>query len=263
MFSRIHQKLGTASFIIAIVALVAAMTGGAYAASRGLSGKEKKQVHKIAKKIARAEVKKFGGKEGPSGPKGDTGFAGPVGPKGATGDRGSTGPAGPAGPVGPQGPQGITGEDGEPGEPGQDGETGFTEVLPAGKTETGTWGLSSPTSGIPAFQEFSFPIPLSAAPTGVFVTAAEMIAGTGATKGCPWDGETGPPSAAAGKLCVYAVVQELGTTAGEFLHPAVNGFFEEGQLQEGVSQAGAVMEFTCEAPGCRQAGAWAVTAPTS
>ncbi|MBA3867401.1 MAG: hypothetical protein H0X42_13840 [Solirubrobacterales bacterium] len=48
--SRIHQKLGTAGFIISIVALVAALGGGAYAASGGLSGKQKKEVEKIAKK---------------------------------------------------------------------------------------------------------------------------------------------------------------------------------------------------------------------
>ena len=33
MFDRIHQKLGTAGFVISIVALVAALGGGAYAAS--------------------------------------------------------------------------------------------------------------------------------------------------------------------------------------------------------------------------------------
>ncbi|HVV72142.1 MAG TPA: hypothetical protein VHI52_11700 [Verrucomicrobiae bacterium] len=54
---RIHQKLGTAGLIVAIVALVAALAGGAYAAGGGLSGKQKKEVTKIAQ----VEAEKFAG----------------------------------------------------------------------------------------------------------------------------------------------------------------------------------------------------------
>ena len=53
MLTRIHRKLGTAGFVISIVALVAALGGGAYAASGGLTGKQKKEVEKIAKKYAK------------------------------------------------------------------------------------------------------------------------------------------------------------------------------------------------------------------
>jgi hypothetical protein len=48
MLRRVHQKLGTAGFVISIVALVAALGGGAYAASGSLSGKQKQEVSKIA-----------------------------------------------------------------------------------------------------------------------------------------------------------------------------------------------------------------------
>ena len=72
MFSRMHNKLGTAGLLVAIVALVFAMVGGAYAAKGALTGKQKKEVTKIAKKYA--------GKPGAQGPQGPAGL---VGPKGA------------------------------------------------------------------------------------------------------------------------------------------------------------------------------------
>jgi hypothetical protein len=56
MISRIHSKLGTAGLVVALVALVVALTGVAFAAS-GLNSKQKKEVKKIAKQ--------FAGKQGP------------------------------------------------------------------------------------------------------------------------------------------------------------------------------------------------------
>ena len=43
MFSKLHERLGTAGFVVAIVALVAALAGTAFAAA-GLNGKQKKEV---------------------------------------------------------------------------------------------------------------------------------------------------------------------------------------------------------------------------
>jgi hypothetical protein len=83
VISRIHQKLGTAGFIISIVALVAALGGGAYAASGGLNGKQKKEVEKIAKKYA--------GKPGAAGPAGPAGTKGDSGTAGSNGTNGSNG----------------------------------------------------------------------------------------------------------------------------------------------------------------------------
>jgi hypothetical protein len=87
----IHEKLGTAGFIISIIALVAALGGSAFAAKGALTHKQKKEVRKIAKKEAKreaqTEAKKYAGKPGPAGAKGDTGAKGDRGAKGAVGRR--------------------------------------------------------------------------------------------------------------------------------------------------------------------------------
>ena len=85
MFKRIHQKLGTAGFIIAIAALVAALGGTAFAAAK-LNGGQKKEVEKIAKK--------FAGKDGAPGAAGTNGKDGAVGAGGKEGPKGSEGAAG-------------------------------------------------------------------------------------------------------------------------------------------------------------------------
>ena len=59
MFSRIHEQLGTAGFVISIVALVFAMAGGAIAANGGLNGKQKKEVKKFAKKYVVSSTKQI------------------------------------------------------------------------------------------------------------------------------------------------------------------------------------------------------------
>lgn len=99
MYLELHRRLGTAGFIVAIVALIVALGGGAYAASQAST--QKKKVVKVK---------------------------GPRGPKGA---RGPAGPAGPVGPVGPAGPKGDTGSQGPAGP--------LLETLPSGKSMTGVW----------------------------------------------------------------------------------------------------------------------------
>lgn len=47
MFSKFEQRFGTAGLVVAIVALVFAMVGGAFAAT-GLTSKQEKEVKKIA-----------------------------------------------------------------------------------------------------------------------------------------------------------------------------------------------------------------------
>ena len=89
MFSRIHHKLGTAGLVIAIMALILALGGAAYAALPGLNAKQKKEVKKIAKKLVAPGVQ---GPAGPAGVKGDTGVKGD---NGANGDTGLQGPPGP------------------------------------------------------------------------------------------------------------------------------------------------------------------------
>jgi hypothetical protein len=223
MFSRIHEKLGTAGFVISIVALVAALSGGAYAASGGLSSKQKKEVTKIAQ----TEAKKFAGKQGPPG------SAGPQGPAGAAGKDGGAGPTG---------LPGVSGEPGAPGAPGATGPAGPTEtVLPSGKTEIGLWSFTNP--GPTSFTTISFPLQVGAAPEVGWIGLGEP-----STPECPGTPES--PEAAPGFLCIYAAGL-AGTT---------KSFPETGETID--RNAGAILEFQTESGFAfsHGTGSWAVTA---
>jgi hypothetical protein len=243
MFERIHQKLGTAGFVISIIALIAALGGGAYAASSN-SGQ------------ATASAK---AKQGKQGKQGKPGKAGPAG---------APGPAGPAGPAGPKGDTGAAGANGTNGTNGksatvttiavggskcegragaevkQEGAASGTPVcegspwtaggvLPAGKTETGTWAFSAPVTQAPVAAKIpiSFSIPLAKPldenhvhlvsadgssesalneETGVF----ENVTPTGCGVALTPAGTVEAPRAAAGNLCVYftQIVPRLNAT---------------------------------------------------
>lgn len=277
MFNRIHQKLGTAGFIISIVALVAALGGGAYAASGGLNGKQKKEVEKIAKTYA--------GKPGANGTNGSNGAAGAKGDAGAAGSNGSNGSsvttaniptssatcnhnggvevksAGAPVPV-------CNGEEGEEGLPGQ---TGFTSTLPAGKTETGRWGTGGTfTAGDFVYLPVSFPIPLAAPLSGeshvravvagkerVFNEANFSFELVPATQ-CLGSEES--PKASPGNLCLYVGFQQgLSQSTDGF----PNGILETVEGEEiGTLPSGAILRFQKEGTGYAQVtGSFAVTAP--
>jgi hypothetical protein len=110
MFQRVRKHL-TPSTFIALIALVFALTGGAFAATGGGSGGSHGTLMASAAKKSKQK---------------STSTRGPVGPKGATGATGATGPAGATGPVGAQGPAGTNGTNGTgtPGEPGKEGTPG-------------------------------------------------------------------------------------------------------------------------------------------
>jgi hypothetical protein len=176
---RIHQRLGTAGFIISIVALVAALSGGAYAAG-GLTKAQEKQVTKIAKKYA-----------------GKPGAVGATGPVGAAGKEGARGAAG---------TNGTNGANGANGANGTNGLTGFTKVLPKGETLKGDWAIAANTPGTGVFEgsaatAISFGIPLGAAPEPVYVKAGETTAPAGCT------GNVENPGAEAGHLCIFAAAE--------------------------------------------------------
>jgi len=242
VISRIHGKLGTAGFVISIVALVAALGGGAYAASGGLTGKQKKEVEKIAKKYA--------GKPGPAGP------SGPTGPGGAKGDSGAKGDAGAAGANGTNGTNGTN------------GLTGFTESLPSEKTETGTWSYETLAEGVTTTRfPISFPIPLAEG-TQVDVhyialvrdPVSEELEPGQPTQECP--GSAAAPEAAPGNLCIYeTLISTAGTaTSGNSFDP----ISAEGGIIGTAGKAGSVGSlitlFGLE-EGNRGVGDWAVTAP--
>ena len=262
MISRIHSKLGTAGFVVAIVALVAALGGGAYAAQQaGLNGKQKKQV----KSIANSEAKKYANSNpGPTGAQGPQGITGPQGSKGDAGNPGSNGSDGSDGSDG----QSVTVTNEPPGanctSGGKklvsasgttyvcNGETGFTDTLPAGKTETGTWaiGPKDKTSWIP----LSFNIPLEEAPESIYyVNAAgeevtDFFGGRQPAANCLGDFEN--PTAPAGAVCVYAET-EIG----------VGAEFEGSRPSDpNLYVSGAVFGYSLTAENKEAWGSWAVTA---
>jgi hypothetical protein len=268
MFHRIHQKLGTAGFIISIVALVAALGGGAYAASGGLNGKQKKEVEKIAKKYA--------GKPGAAGAAGPAGAKGDAGPKGEAGTAGTAGGSGAAGTSvtstessapfpgnhcnGVNGGKGgskfvsASGEtyacNGKEGEPWTAGGT-----LPEGSTETGVYaagiGQTFLGFGFGLVAPISFTIPLE---EPLAADHTEIVAeGGSSTANCP--GSVTDPVAEPGFLCVYE---------GEFKGKGLGGFtsISKGSKEEaGTDTSGAVLLAIGEEESVAIRGTWAVTAP--
>jgi Collagen triple helix repeat (20 copies) len=218
VISRIHQKLGTAGFIISIVALVAAMGGAAYAAKGALTGKQKKEVTKIAKQYAgKPGAPGAPGAVGPAGAKGDAGEKGERGEKGEPGEQGEAGNDGKSVesfPI-PPGEEtcnhngGAVYEVEESGEPteicnGAEGEPWAVGGLPKGATETGVWSLNaSEATTAPETSRvlvpISFPIPLSAP-----IEGEENIHFVGETGDSICKGTIGKPTAPEGMLCIYA-----------------------------------------------------------
>lgn len=223
MLHRIHRKLGTAGLIVAVVALVVALGGAAFAAGGGLTGKQKKEVTKIAKKYA--------GKPGAAGLQGPQG---PIGPAGAPGQQGKEGAKGPEGPTGPQGPEGS---------PWTAGGT-----LPPGQTETGAW-VVKPTGALAGNKEWqtdlSFPIPLAE-------ELDESHVHFGANANCP--GTAAEPQAEPGYLCVY---KGFGGANPVAIFDPSKAFVE------GANIAGAILYMNASGEVEEQLtwGTWAVTAP--
>jgi hypothetical protein len=230
MFSVIRKRLTYAN-VAMTVAIVFAMTGGAYAASKVLITS--------TKQISPSVLKALKGKSGATG---------------AGGAAGAAGPQGPAGPAGAQGPAGANGTNGEPGAPGEsvtntsakattckeggaefkvgsgpathacNGEKGVIhpgQKLPSGASETGTWGFASHSEGA-VVEPFSFPIPLSTALE--FSDVHVLKVGEGGTSECP--GTLAEPQAAAGQLCIYSEFLEASFVAiGTRTVSGVNALF--------------------------------------
>lgn len=233
MLNRFRDRFGTAGLIVATGALVLALAGGAYAASGGLSGKQKKEVEKIAKKFQGT---------GPAGPAGTPGPAGPAGPKGDTGAEGKQGTKGDQGEAGPRCPE------------------GGNCTLPSESTETGVWSVRYGTETT-AEMPISFSLPLDEGPEGVFVTA-EQTNNEEVPAECA-GGTLAEPSAQPGYLCVFQGFAVAGSfngfskpifTVAEYValpHPAEEVL--------GVAKTGTILSFDCSST-CFTSGTWAVTA---
>jgi len=272
MFRR-HFNAGT---IIAIVALVFAMSGGAYAASKYLITSTKQISPKVLKSLKGAN-----GKNGVAGPAGPAGTAGAKGENGTAGANGKNGEPGASVTVASEGKganckeggakltvgagtptYACNGEKGAKGEPGEPGETGFTETLPSGKTEKGVWGMSGlPYPIIKGLVEvdiapISFTIPLKEAPEKVTVIG---VGEEGKGGGCPVGSSITKPAAEKGNLCVF--VEEASNVSSESI--AITS--PEKGVTAGGGEAGPTGALVLAGPETKGTpmityGTWAVTA---
>ena len=179
MLSKIRKRFTYANVAMTL-ALVFAMTGGAYAASKYVITSTKQISPKVLKAL--------------------------------TGKPGTKGAAGPSGATGPAGSKGETGAAGTNGKNGTNGTTGFTETLPSEKTETGAWNVSAPNPNN-ALMSVSFPIPL---PKALDASHVHYVGSSGAAPNCV--GTVQEPTAEPGNLCVYEA--GLSGAEGEIIRAA-------------------------------------------
>jgi len=218
--------------VVAVIALIFALAGGAWASNRHHRKSGKFVTKPQAMKIAQQEAKKYANSNpGAPGAKGDTGGTGAQGPKGDKGEKGDTGSQGVPGndgksvlltdiPTGEfacdelggvevrlegqsvgEGKEVCNGKEGSPWTAGG--------VLPPEATETGAWAYSTTVvvksgepSGVQVDIPISFTIPLSAELDSSHV----YFLGKGATH-----------STGTGDLTQFSqTVQNVATTTGQF-----------------------------------------------
>jgi hypothetical protein len=201
MLSIIRRRLCYAN-VVATLALLFAMSGGALAAGHYLLTSTSQVSPKVLKalrgKAGPVGPQGAGGAQGPAGSSGSKGEPGPQGPKG---EPGATGATGVQGPKGAAGATGATGAAGAPGSPWTAGGT-----LPAGKTETGVWAVSGSIGSYSAKVALaSFSIPLAETPE-INVIGPEEGEGEPLEKlpaGCKGDYKR--PAANEGNLCIFEI----------------------------------------------------------
>jgi Collagen triple helix repeat (20 copies) len=297
MLSPLRNRFGIPG-VIAVIALVFAMLGGAYAANN--SGGSKATASAKGKPGPR-------GKTGKTGPAGPTGPQGPAGPAGAKGDAGAAGANGKDGSNGTNGANGANGKNAEAipfagskgpiggvtctegglevksasattlvcngakgtnGTNGTNGTTGFTETLPSGETETGSWAFGRTAAGVTELEvPISFAIPLTAELGGSLTgtSAVHYINSAGnevilneefeleEIESTKCLGEAAAPTAVSGNLCVYAASAANATTFSGRIRKASSPGGEPG-----ADTAGAHLDFLVT-EGAGGNGTWAVT----
>jgi hypothetical protein len=271
MLRRVKKRLGAngPGLTVAVIAMLVALTGGAFAASGALTSKQKKEVKKIAKS--------FAGKPGAPGAPGGQGPVGPAGGPGAKGDPGGQGKEGPEGPAGesvvtapiptgvlacnqlggtevklenaPQGEEVCNGEKGKEGSPWTAGG-----VLPPGATETGSWAFDQPVGVGSIHVPMSFPIPLA----GVFGEGQVHWVET-ATLPAGCSGPAAAPKASPGELCVRNSTNGLVGTTFIGVMKTTGGDTPPSDL--GAARTGAMLVFGAPTENARGWGTFAVTAP--
>jgi hypothetical protein len=215
----------SSAHLIALVALFAALSGGAYAAatigSKDIKRNAVRSNHLKPGAVGASDLSRAVRLQ--LAKKGAGGMPGPRGLRGARGPRGRRGATGPAGPTGPAG--------------------AFTDALPAGKTLRGTYALA----GDDPAGSITFALALDAAPTAHWLSA-----GAAATTECP--GSASAPSATAGHLCLYEGDSTGSVDTRSLFDPASGG--------AGASRFGAGLRLSASGSNTISSqGTWAVTAP--
>jgi collagen triple helix repeat protein len=270
--------------LISTIALVFAMTGGAFAA---------KYLITSPSQIKPSVLKKL---KGPKGATGATGPQGPAGAAGAAGEKGANGANGTNGTSGKDGTNGTNGADGEdgksvvvtdatdfdceelggaivkeegateaeeievcngkPGEDGEDGEEGEDGKdatfnggdLPPGVTMMGTWSVNA-VAGETVLEAISFPIRIK---SNLKSEKVHYQGEVGFETVCPAF-TAASPTATEGHLCIYKGHENEGGTL------AFGGIFNVAFTEPGLTnRMGAVLKFTGGAGGGYAAGSWAV-----
>jgi hypothetical protein len=255
MFSSIRKRF-TYTNVAMTLALVFAISGGAYAAGKYLITSTKQISPKVLKSLQ--------GKVGANGSPGPAGPAGPQGPAGSQGVAGSKGETGVAGTsvasteskakIGPckEGGSEFKASSGTTyacnGEKGKEGTFGGS-ALPEGKTLTGYWGASGygetgAEEGTPGYAStaVNFALPLSVTPTAHFIKAGETPPSQ-----CPGTAEA--PAATPGNLCVFATNVDNAYLHNGSVYPGVQAH-TSGFTLVGLTAAKGAIDIE---------GSWAVT----
>jgi hypothetical protein len=248
----------TYSNVVATLALVFAMSGGALAASKYLITS--------TKQVKPSVLSSLKGRVGPAGAPGVAGPAGAVGPAGPAGAQAAAGPQGPPGEKGAPGAEGKTGKNGTNGKEGSPWTDGGT--LPPGSTETGVWSMAEIPSGAtkgtlkPMIMRtvISFPIPL-AKPIEEGSPSIHVFEGATIPTGCSGkvEGEQVTElKADSGNLCIW-----LNTLVGFLTTNVKAGQIAVGSPEDlpagGVGTRGTVLSVGSAEEGARAVGIWAVT----
>ena len=291
MFSRIGKRITYANVTVTL-ALMLAMSGGAYAAS--------KYVITSTKQISPKVLKALKGKAGAPGAPGAQGPAGATGKEGPVGKEGSVGKEGPAGGPGTNGKSVIAEEEktktvncgglggssfheegtttkhyacnGKEGSPWTANGT-----LPAGSTETGTFSANNKAELIHGLGKFlpvslSFTIPLKeplvgsgnaeenrvhilkSGEKGEGKFEAGVTGKDGQATGCPTTSEATKPEAEPGNLCIFLAVEaNLALNSSAAILPTA--------AEPGAGTTGAILLLspTEETEPVTAWGTWAVT----
>lgn len=276
MISRIRKRL-TYTNVLMTLALIFAMSGSAYAASKYVITSTKQISPKVLKAL-----------KGANGTSGTSGAAGPTGPQGPAGTAGVNGNAGANGTNG----ESVTMTELKPGATCEDGgaefkvatskthacsgTTGYTKTLPSGKTETGAWTVTASNESH-SISAISFAIPLAKTLGATEVhyvneTGTEEVAFTEtplefklkSTASCP--GTIAEPAATPGNLCIYQRHAEGASDIEDFtkaiVRPANAAPEGPGALTPGAATTGALISIIKEGENPVFAyGTWALTAP--